>query len=234
MNYACCALLALPLLMAGCGRPVQIVDQAAFTEMARRMPEEMQARSIVDRSNSYREALFGPADEAYGRILFGRLSPDFLPEKAAMFRARTFRELAAGSRARTSISRSSFTLETVSQKIMVRMIGILDWEGAGRNSWLVSCLFQPRVGRSLEQYLLIPTPVAERGVLQARPAAMYECFGSACTMYVRDSAVPAAPAPAADPLSERTTVRESLPGLNQITTPPQEQRPDSSLRERSL
>ena len=236
MKRMLCALLALPLLLtAGCGttRSVQVVDQKAVRDMARRMPAEMQARSLLDSSKSYTSAVFGAADEAYGKILFGRLAPDFLPEGVMMARFRTFKDMTS-PRDAVKISQDGFTISTLQHKITVKMIGVLDWEGAGTQSWLVSCLLEPRVGRSRDYYLLIPTPIAERGVLQGKMAAVYECFGMACTMYVHDSAVPTAKAPAADPLSERTQVRESLPGLNQVTAPPQEMKQESALQERSL
>ena len=65
-------------------------------------------------------------------------------------------------------------------------------------------------------------------------AAVWECFGLACNLYVRNSKV--IERAAADPLLPSTEVQDVVPGLQTVTEPPKKNPADKSdgLEERSL
>lgn len=227
-----CLICAFLLTVTGCSRPVQVVDEKAFIDMARRMPEEMQSRSLLTHSKAYTEALTPAPSEAYGKILYNRLDIDFLSDIDKQLPGRTFKEISRPSD-RLQINDTNFSLEMRNLKIKAKMVGILDWDGNGIDSWLISCLAEPKNGHSREYYLLIPTPLPQRGLLKSNVAAVYDCFGMACTMYVHDGIAKTKMSSSKD--SSQTIVRESLPGLNQITLPPSEVKEDSpDISERAL
>ena len=115
------------------------------------------------------------------------------------------------------------------------MVGIADWNGDGQDEWIVSCFVEPkRGGRTRIYYVLVPPPLNDQEKLKGTVAAVYECFGLSCTLYVRDSKV--IQRDAADPLLPPTEVHDVVPGLQPVTTPPNKakQKSGEGLEERSL
>lgn len=73
--------------------------------------------------------------------------------------------------------------------------------------------------RLARAYLLSAPPPAHKGQpLKASVAALYECYGLACTMYVNHALV--LRGEGNDSSEPATPVQDSVPGLQQVTEPP--------------
>ena len=125
---------------------------------------------------------------------------------------------------------NGFCINHATQKLTVNMVAIADWNDDGEDEWIVSCMVEPKMGgRTRTYYVLVPPPRNEREPLKGTVAAVWECFGLACNLYVRNSKV--IERAAADPLLPSTEVQDVVPGLQTVTEPPkknpgrQERRP---------
>lgn len=230
------ALLCLGGLLFGCAaRPVVVVEKDQFIRMARQMPKELQARGLLYNDGSYLAPFSLAGLRDYGETLFRRLSPDFMLDDAAnVFAGETF---AVGLQPQSRVTHwpNGFSIDHPAQKLTVNMVAIADWNNDGRDEWIVSCLAEPKTGgRTRTYYLLVPPPRHEREPLKGTVAAVYECFGLACNLYVRDSKV--IERAAADPLAPPTVVQDVLPGLQPVTEPPSKASPTGrrSFEERNL
>jgi len=233
-----CALLCLGCLLAGCGttRPVVVVEKDDFMKMAHNMPKELKARNLLDSDGAYTAPMSFKGLKSYGDILFHRLSPSFMQE------ATTAHDVYLGDTFAATILPDSrvrhfdngFSINHATEKLTVKMIGITDWNGDGQDEWIVSCFVEPkRGGRTRIYYLLVPPPLNDKEKLKGTVAAIYECFGLACNLYVRDSKV--IERDAADPLVPPTVVQDVVPGLQPVTTPPSKNTSKSDgLEERNL
>ena len=228
------AIFCTSCLLLGCAtRPVAVVEQKEFLQMARRMPGELQARRLLDANLSYLPAMGFASFNEYGPRLFRNLSPSFIFNDAGRtLPGETFAAgLQPGSRPR--IGPNGFMIEQPSQRITVSMVAIADWDGDGTKEWIVSCKVQPkRGGRDRTYYVLIPPPRDAGERLRGAVAAVWECFGHACSLYVRDSKATARLS--ADPGAGATEVQDVVPGLQPVTTPPEKTRQTDALKERDL
>jgi hypothetical protein len=224
LAFACC------ISLSACAPSVQVMDEGRFVTMARRMPQELQARGLLDSSRSYQPAPFD-ANIPYGKILFARLSPAFISDIALVPPAMDFTLMAAGGRVQKD--NKGFVIQSRPYRITTKMIANVDWEGKGNHAWLISCFVEPRNGRSYEYYLVVPQPLPRKGLVTGKVVAVSECFGSSCTTFVRDRFT-AVSAPAADPQAPKTEVIETIPGLNDVTKPPRPQTQSKELQEKSL
>ena len=113
------------------------------------------------------------------------------------------------------------------------MVAITDWNNDGEDGG-ISCLVEPKWGgRTRTYYVLVPPPRSDKETLKGTLAAIYECFGLACNLYVRDSRV--IERDAADPLVPPTVVQDVVPGLQPVTEPPKAGGTDKGgLEERNL
>ena len=231
-----CALLCLGAL-AGCGstRPVTVVQKDQFIRMAHEMPKELQARNLLDKDGSYVAPFSFAGFSDYGEILFRRLSPSFLKADTAhdVYLGATF---AATLQPDSRVKRWSdgFAINHATQKVTVNMVAIADRNNDGEDEWIVSCLVEPKWGgRTRTYYVLVPPPRSDKETLKGTLAAIYECFGLACNLYVRDSRV--IERDAADPLVPPTVVQDVVPGLQPVTEPPKAGGTDKGgLEERNL
>lgn len=209
------ALAALTALTGCAGKTVDVVQEGQFKTMADRMHEELIARHIIDNDRAYVAGLLG-SNANYGDILFQRLSPDFLFEDAvgaasgATFAASVFR----GDHVQKHPN--GFTIKRVRQSMKVNMIAVTDWDGDGKKDWIVSCAVDGLRGGKARDYYVIITDPPEQGPLQGKVAAVYESFGVAGRLYVRESAKQSATTDDNGP----TVVEEAVPGLRPVTTPP--------------
>lgn len=236
MPFRVAALLVCLCLLAGCGaRTVSIIDDKGFAEMSRRMPDEMRARKLLTADGDYLARLT-PEARPYGEILFAALSPDFLFDDTGghVYFGETFRATRTPS-SRVSIRENGFTLRHPTQIVTVSMLGILDWDDNGTEEWLASCRVEPlRGSRVRTYYILIPPPTHTGQPLKAAVAALYECYGLACTMYVNNALV--LHGEGNDAAAPATPVQDSVPGLQQVTEPPNSRKPggETTLEEHSL
>lgn len=229
------ALLCLGGLLFGCAtRPVVVVEKDQFIRMARQMRHELQARGLLDNDGSYLASFSLAGFSDYGETLFRRLSPAFmLGDAGDVFPGETFAALQPQGRVKHW--RNGFSIDQPARKLTLTMVAIADWNNDGQDEWIVSCLVEPKTGgRTRTYYLLAPPPRHEREPLKGTVAAVYECFGLACNLYVRDSKV--IERAAADPLAPPTVVQDVVPGLQPVTTPPSKKVPAarSGVEERNL
>ena len=233
-----CALLCLGCLLAGCGttRPVVVVEKDEFMKMAHNMPKELKARNLLDDQGSYVAPMSFAGYKNYGDVLFQRLSPSFMFGETAhdVYLGATFAATILPD-SRVKHWDNGFSIRHATQTITVNMVAIADWNSDGQDEWIVSCFVEPkRGGRTRIYYVLVPPPLNDQEKLKGTVAAVYECFGLSCTLYVRDSKV--IQRDAADPLLPPTEVHDVVPGLQPVTTPPNKakQKSGEGLEERSL
>ncbi len=229
------ALLCLGGLLFGCAtRPVVVVEKDQFIRMARQMRHELQARGLLDNDGSYLASFSLAGFSEYGETLFRRLSPAFMLDDAGdVFPGETFAALQPQGRVKHWPN--GFSIDQPARKLTLTMVAIADWNNDGQDEWIVSCLAEPKTGgRTRTYYLLVPPPRHEREPLKGTVAAVYECFGLACNLYVRDSKV--IERATADPLAPPTVVQDVVPGLQPVTTPPGKKAPAarSGVEERNL
>ena len=237
-------LLLLAGTLCGCGsRSVALVDEKGFAEMSRRMSKEMQARELLDKNGAYVQRL-SVSDEHYGDVLYTTLSPDFLFDDAGgqhVYLGETFRDTRTPS-SYVHTTPEGFTIQHPTQRITLRMLAILDWDNDGQDEWMLSCKVEPMLGsRVRTYYVLVPPPARKGQRLKGTVAALYECYGLACTTYVTKALV--LERQGNDKAAPATPVQDSVPGLDQVTEPPRarvsprtdkEITTESGLVERSL
>lgn len=231
-----CAVFCLGGVLFGCAtRPVIVVEKEEFVQMARHMPRELQARRLLDSDGSYVAPFSLASFSNYGDTLFRRLSPSFLfDDSGHVYLGENF---AATLQPDSRVTRrpNGFTINHATQKLTVSMVAIADWNNDGEDEWIVSCLVEPeRGGRTRTYYVLVPPPRNAGEALRGTVAAVWECFGLACNLYVRDSK--ALERAAADPLLPATEIQDVTPGLQTVTEPPKKNPAgnDDGLEERSL
>lgn len=230
--------LVMTLLLGACAgtRSIDVADEQGFLRMARGMTGEMQSRGLLDAGGAYRPALFASRREGSGRLLFRRLSPDFMqqPDTAHdIYLGETFAATMQPD-SRVAHSPGGFVIDHAGQRVSVSLLAVADWDGDGRDEWVVACAVDPRRGSARTYYVLLPTPEDwGRGPVHGALLATYDCFGLSCTMRVRPHAVVqrGSDAPGMPP----SEVQELLPGSQTVTTPPRRAAPRSGgLEERSL
>ncbi len=230
-------LFCMSCLLTGCAtRPIVVVEKKAFLQMAHNMTGEMQARNLLDAAGNYIAPLSFAGMQHYGNILFHHLSPSFMQQPDTVHDIYLGTSFAATLQPDSRVRHwdNGFSIDHATQKIVVNMTAIADWDNDGQDEWIVSCMVEPkRGGRTRTYYVLVPSPRNEKERLEGTLAAIYECFGLACSLYVRDSKV--VHRDAVDPLVPPTEVHDLLPGLETVTTPPDRTAPTcSGLEERSL
>ncbi|MDR3319861.1 MAG: hypothetical protein LBS77_02730 [Desulfovibrio sp.] len=229
-------LLCFAALFAGCGvKPVTVVDEIRFDQMAKRMTRELQARHILTSDRSRIFAFSFDSFKDYGDTLFHRLSPSFIfGDSGHVYPGKTF-AATMQPESRVQHNANGFSINHPTQKLDLNMIAVVDWNDDGEKEWLVSCLVEPkRGGLTRTYYVLVPPPRDGTERLEGTVAAIYECLGLACNLYVRDSK--SITRAAADPLALPTEVQDLMPGLQPVTTPPDKKptKNKSRLEERSL
>ncbi len=235
-NLVRCVALCLPVLLCACAatRPVEVVDKKDFLQMARTLRAEMQARRLLDENGAYLEASSLLAESVpYGEVLYRQLSPSFMFDDTAghVYLGETFHATRT-PHSRVQFASNGFTIFHPTQTVKLSMLAVADWDGDGEKDWLVSCRVIPlRGGRTREYYLLVPPPLNARERLNGTVIAVNDCFGLACTLYVRKSAVPHRASEEA-----ATPVEDVTPGLENVTEAPSEKagRRNGGLEERSL
>ncbi len=229
MKYLSLFLLAVCLFsLPGCAKQppetIQIISNRAFKQMTGRFRDEFKARGIFDASGSY--TTYTPASEkSYGQDLFERLSPAFIPNIKTS--AATFEKM-VGRNDKVRHFNNGFIIESQRYTITVFMAAITDWDLDKQLDALILCYFKPRQGRSGEYYIYTPFPLAS-GIIKPRITASYECLNAVCTSNVRDSR-----AKRAIPQGKVDKVTESVPGLMDITSPPDSASPKDALSSQDL
>lgn len=232
-----CIALCLPALLCACAatRPVEIVEKNAFIQMARTLRVEMRQRRLLDKDGACQETLFGTDRRVpYGDILYQRLSPSFMFDDTVghVYLGETFRATRT-PHSRVQHDPNGFTIRHPTRSVRVTMLAITDWDGDGEREWIVSCRTDPlRGGRTREYYLSVPPPKSPYERLNGTVIAVNDCFGLACTLYVKTSSDPRRGARNDDAVP----VEDVTPGLENVTEAPQHgsgaQR--GGLEERSL
>lgn len=237
MRLRLCFLFFLVIVLSACStRPIVVIEKKPFLQMAHEMNKEMRARNLLDSDGSYVAPFSFAGLENYGKILFERLSPSFMQEADNTAHDIYFGATFAATMlpdSRVKHWPNGFSIQHATQKITLNMVAIADWNNDGEDEWIVSCLVEPRRGgRTRNYYLLVPPPRSNTEKLRGTVAAINECFGLACTLFVRDSKI--IERVAADPLAKPTEVHDVAPGLQPVTEPPTTRQKTSDLEERAL
>ncbi|MDR2696738.1 MAG: hypothetical protein LBC79_10230 [Deltaproteobacteria bacterium] len=208
-------LLCIPLCVSACSqRSVRVVQERQFTIMCGQLQPEMIRRSLLDEQGNY---LASPLrafalKKDYGDILFRQLSPSFrYHADNPMTVPTTFAESAA-SMQDVQIHSYGFTLTQGLDTITLNLIARSDWEGNGRQEWLLSCKVTSGGAPVSRTYYLALPDLEKEGVLSARILAVFECLAYDCKLHL-PNAGEASYAP-------ESPVLESMPGQRAITSPP--------------
>ena len=210
-------LLCAAFLLAGCGaKGVTVVDKSGFVPMSQRMPQEMTARGLLTDDGSY---ISLPGAE----FLFN--------DRGHVYLGSTFAATRTPS-SHATVRKTGFTIVHPTQTINLAMLGIVDWNNDEKDEWLIACDVRPHLGSESRTYYVLVPPLRKGEPLQATVAAVYECYGLACKLTVRDSrAIPRVGEGELPP----TDVHDALPGMEGVTEPPRpDSTPRSGLQERSL
>lgn len=229
---AVCVLLC-STLAAGCAsKTVDVVQPAQFKILADHMGKELVAHALLDSNGSYVSPLISGSTNDYGPQLYKRLSPSFIFEDTAYGMNATSFASSVTPYDRAKVGENGFVIKYLQRTVTVNMVALVDWDGDGTKDWLVSCLVEPHNGARTRDYTIIIPAAAAEGPLQGRVIGVYECFGLACTLYMRESAL--APAPA----ELESNASDTVPGLKPVTLPPGSKLPanakEDNLQERSL
>lgn len=233
-SFLLAPLLLCAALLNGCAtKSIDVVQPEQFKILADHMSKELRARNVLDDNNAYVAPLFSSATNDYGQQLFNRLSPAFIFEDSAYNMSYASFNSSVSASDRSRVSDNGFTIDYLRQKVTVNMVALLDWNGDGATDWLVSCFVEPRNGARTRDYTVIISDPKPEGPLQAQVVGVYECFGLACTLYMRDSAI--TPPPSAEQDGKAV---DTVPGLKPITLPPGSALPagaqEEGLQERNL
>ena len=221
-------------ILSGCAAPaLTVVQDKQFAMMSRHMHRELEKRGLLNAGHVCSIPFFGAQAARYGDVLFRTLSPSFmLGECEHVYLGGTFKETMQPD-SRLKLRENGFSIEHATQTLDMEMIAIADWNGDGKKEWIVSCFVHPkRAGRDRTFYLLVPPPLSKGEVLKGTIAAVWECYGAACSLHVRDTkSIERDP----DALAPKTDVSDVAPGAGAVTTPPDTSRSSgSSVQEHSL
>lgn len=227
-------LLLCGALLSGCGtKSVDVVQPEQFKILADHMGKELKALNVLDSNNAYVAPLFSSATNDYGQQLFKRLSPSFIFEDNAYSMSYASFDSSVSASDRAKVSDNGFSIKYLRQTVTVNMIALLDWDNDGTTDWLVSCLVDPRNGGRTRDYTVVIKDPKPEGPLQAQVIGVYECFGLACTLYMRESVAAPTTGPEVD-----GKMTDTVPGLKPVTLPPGSALPSGSkeekLQERNL
>jgi hypothetical protein len=214
-----CPLLAFSLFLSACSlRPVRVLQEPLFKTMCGRLGPEMIRRSLLDADGQYLAnhlPVFKKRDD-YGTMLFRRLSPSFRyrPDApAALMKApESFAESVSSPRD-ARIREYGFSLTQGTDAVDVDMIALADWDGTGKEDWLLSCRVDFGGAPVSRVYYLVVAAPGEEGALVARTIAVHECAAFDCAVYPGDGYIPEAP------------VIEVAPGRSAVTSPPSSRPP---------
>lgn len=227
-------LLLCGVLLSGCGtKSVDVVQPEQFKILADHMGKELKVLQVLDSDNAYVAPLFSSSTNDYGQQLFKRLSPAFIFEDSTFNMSFASFNSSVSASDRASVGDNGFIIKYLRQTVTVNMIALLDWNNDGNTDWLVSCLVEPRNGARTRDYTVIISNPKPEGPLEAQVIGVYECFGLACTQYMRESVA----APASNTELDGK-VSDTVPGLKPVTMPPGSEMPAGSkeevLQERNL
>ena len=136
-------LLVLVLLtfLGGCaasGSP-HAVDEKGCSRFAHLFPKAAQERGIDGLTTS------GFDSERYGDVLFRQLSPDFINQEPGhdIYLGENFhRTLTPQSHVFRDKDGQGFSIVHPSQKLSVRMLAVVDWNGDGVEEWLARAVLK--------------------------------------------------------------------------------------------
>ena len=208
-----CILLCIPLCVSACSlRSVRVVQERQFKTMCAQLRPEMIRRSLLDEQGHYFSSPLPalPSKNDCGESLFRYLSPSFRYSANPMAAPKTFAESAASIHD-VHIRDFGFTLKQGLDTVDLDLIARSDWEGDGRQEWLLSCKVTfGGVPVDRTYYLALPALEAE-GVLSARLLAVFECIAYDCGLHWPQAGESA--------YAPEAPVFESMPGQRAVTSP---------------
>lgn len=213
-------LLVLVLLtfLGGCaasGSP-HAVDERGCSRFAHLFPKAAQERGIDGLTTS------GFDSERYGDVLFRQLSPDFINQEPGhdIYLGENFhRTLTPQSHVFRDKDGQGFSIVHPSQKLFVRMLAVVDWNGDGVEEWLARCRVENYIGGLIsDYYLLVPVPRTPQEMVHATIAASAESYGAGYrpAARLRDTS---SFGRKSEEMPE-TKVEDYRPGQTAITAPP--------------
>ena len=231
-RFALPLLFVLALALSGCAGSPCVVDQQGYSQMLKRFPSEMQARGIASLESSS-----NVPSPSYGEVLYKRLSPDFIYGEQGhhLYMGENFHKtLTPHSRLTMDRDGRGFSIAHPTQRLAMRMLAVVDWNGDGDLEWLARCTVESyRGGKVRDYYVLVPDPDENQGMLHGMICATADSAGrglapvtnvrSTASFGSKEEAIP------------ETEVHESLPGERMVTQPPSEEQPrQGGIQERRL
>ncbi len=224
-------LLTLAFALSGCAGSC-VVDQQGYAQMLKRFPSEMQSRGIASLETT--SAVPSPS---YGEVLYKRLSPDFIYGEQGhhLYMGENFHKtLTPHSRLTMDGDGRGFSIAHPTQRLAMRMLAVVDWNGDGDLEWLTRCTVETyRGGKMREYYVLVPDPANNQGMLHGMICATADmpAAGLAPVTKVRDTSSFGKK----EESIPKTEVHESLPGERMVTQPPSAEQPrQGGIQERDI
>ncbi len=232
-----CLAAVFAAALSGCAlRPAmtpQVADTRGYAQLIRLAPALMQARHLADADLSFHSA--GRPKGGWGQTMFRMVSPDFLfgEDGHDVYLGETFRGT------RTPMSREYFDADGYgffivhpTQRLSLRLLARVDWNGDGAWDWLMRCTVETfRGSRVRHYYVLAPEPAAAGQMTHGVIMAAVDEMGLARPLVaLRDISSYGKDADAAPP----TEVKEGLPGDFRVTEPPSAARPAGGVQERDI
>ena len=213
-------LLALLQTAYGCalmGKGAEVVDNREYARLIRTLPNVMKAQGLADDNLAYTDR--GRPEGKFGDRMFAQLSPDFLFNEQGhhiYFGSNFHATLTPSSRVYPDSDGQGFAIVHPTQRLAMRMLAVLDWNGDKKDDWLMRCTVESfRGNRVRHYYVLAPAPqgremthgtilasVEEMGL--ARPIVNVRDLSS----YGRSDEMPP------------TDVEDVRPGETTVTVPP--------------
>ncbi len=229
---------ALAAVLSGCAllqpsMTPQVADRQEYARFIRLAPALMQSRHLADANLAWYDA--GRPRGSWGRTMFRMVSPDFLfgEESHDVYMGETFRGT------RTPMSHElfdadgfGFSIVHPTQRLSLRLLARLDWNGDGGRDWLMRCTVETFRGNRVRwYYVLAPEPASAGEMTHGVIIATVDERGLAQPLVtMRDSASYGKPRESMPP----TEVIDGLPGEFRVTEPPSAEQPAGGVQERDI
>ena len=224
-------LLVLLLVTSGCalmGKGAEVVDNREYARLIRTLPKVMQAQGLADENLAYTDR--GRPSGKFSDIMFAQLSPDFLFNEQGhhiYFGSNFHATLTPSSRVYPDSDGQGFAIVHPTQRLAMRMLAVVDWNGDKTEDWLVRCTVESFKGNRVRHYyVLAPAPKGSEMTHGTILASVEEMGYAKPIIDVRDIS-----SYGKGEEMPPTDVEDVLPGDTTVTTPPSGEKPSGGVQE---
>ncbi|MBQ7456010.1 MAG: hypothetical protein IJS54_00145 [Desulfovibrio sp.] len=223
--------LVVPLLTA-CAQ-TQIFDSQSYLALCAEIPQSIVKRDIPktkEETQSYAATVSAKTNSQ----IFRQLSPSFMEGQTKVYYiGETFEKTLQPRRSTVRMHANGFTIEHISQRVRLTLLGILDWNQDGDKEWLLACETQSKTKkpRTTTFYVIAPIPETSTEIVDGTLIAIKDCLAGVCTTRPTNNETVIRRDKESIP---KTAMQEFRPGEQEITTPESTLPSQSEIRERPL